>query len=96
MEIHRQLAERNKESDEPVLVRIGISAGEPIEEGEDLFGTSVQLAARLCAWSPPGDIAVSGAVHDLCAGKPVSFKGRHSVQLKGFSERQHVFVVDWE
>lgn len=93
--IHRELEARNGNAGEELQVRIGISAGEPIEDGDDLFGSTVQLAARLCAWAPSGGIAVSGAVHDLCAGKQIPFKPRRSVQLKGFDERQHVFEVDW-
>ncbi len=95
MEIHRQLDERNAAADEPLAIRIGVAAGEPIEESDDLFGSVVQLAARLCAWVPPGGIAVSGAVRDLCVGKKIPFTERRSVQLKGFPERQHVFQVDW-
>ena len=42
--------------DEEMHLRIGISAGEPIEEHGDFFGNTVQLAARLCAhavlWPP--------------------------------------------
>jgi adenylate cyclase len=30
-----------------VRVRIGLNAGEPIAEGDDLFGTSVQMARRI-------------------------------------------------
>lgn len=93
--IHRELADRNQQSDEPVRIRIGISAGEPIAEGDDLFGSTVQLAARLCSWAQPDGIAVSGTVRDLCAGKQLPFGDPKTVHLKGFPERQHVFVVDW-
>jgi class 3 adenylate cyclase len=93
--IHRELASRNEQSDEPVRIRIGISAGEPIAEGDDLFGSTVQLAARLCSWAQPDSIAVSGAVRDLCVGKQLPFSQQHTVHLKGFPERQHVFAVDW-
>jgi class 3 adenylate cyclase len=85
---------RNQQAEEPVQVRIGVSAGEPIEDGDDLFGSTVQLAARLCSWAPAGGIAVSGTVHDLCLGKQIPFKKRRTVQLKGFTERQHVFEIE--
>ena len=56
-------------AEHPVSVRIGISAGEPVEQGHDLFGSTVQLAARLCAQADPGQILVSNVVADLCIGK---------------------------
>ena len=43
-------------------VRIGISAGEPVADGHDLFGTAVQMAARLCARAEPTTIIAAGTV----------------------------------
>jgi len=33
----------------PLKIRIGAAAGEPVEQDRDLFGSTVQLAARLCS-----------------------------------------------
>ena len=63
----------NETAAEPFQVRIGIGAGEPIAEGDDLFGSVVNLASRLCTWAPSGGIAVSAAVRELCLGKKISF-----------------------
>ena len=71
-------------SEYPVIVRIGISAGEPVEQGEDLFGSTVQLAARLCAQAEPGQTLVSNVVADLCIGKNLKFLDIGECQLKGF------------
>lgn len=70
----------------PVTVRIGISAGEPVEQSDDLFGSTVQLAARLCAQAEPGQILVSSVIADLCIGKGLKFieAGKH--ELKGFAQ----------
>ncbi|MFQ5517373.1 MAG: adenylate/guanylate cyclase domain-containing protein, partial [Acidimicrobiia bacterium] len=51
----------------PLHVRIGLNAGEPVAEDDpdgrvDLFGTSVQLAARVCAEADAGEILVSNVV----------------------------------
>ena len=35
-------------------VRIGISAGELVDRGEDLYGAVVNLAARICRHAEPG------------------------------------------
>lgn len=67
-----------------VTVRIGISAGEPVEQAADLFGSTVQLAARLCAQAEPGQVLVSQVVADLCIGKNLRFTDAGAVELKGF------------
>ena len=68
----------------PVEVRIGISAGEPVEQAADLFGSTVQLAARLCAQADPGQVLVSQVVADLCIGKNLKFTHAGECELKGF------------
>jgi len=70
--------------DYEVMVRIGISAGEPVEQAADLFGSTVQLAARLCAQAEPGQVLVSNVVADLCIGKNLRFAQAGEVELKGF------------
>jgi len=80
--------------DHPIMVRIGISAGEPIEQDDDLFGSTVQLAARLCAHAEPGHVLVSNAVAALCAGEDLKFTEAREVQLKGFSNAVETHFVD--
>lgn len=85
--IHENLAKHNGGgTDHPVVVRIGISAGEPVEQNQDLFGSTVQLAARLCAQAEPGQTLVSNVVADLCIGKNLKFLDKVECQLKGFAE----------
>jgi len=55
-----------------------------VEQHEDLFGSTVQLAARLCAQAEPGQILVSNVVADLCIGKNLKFFDAGECQLKGF------------
>jgi len=57
-------------------LRIGLNAGEPIQEEDDLFDTTVQLAARICAQAGQNQIFVSNVVKELCAGKPFRFVPR--------------------
>jgi len=93
--IQEKLARHNGNGAEhPVVVRIGISAGEPVEQGEDLFGSTVQLAARLCAQAEPGQTLVSNVVADLCIGKNLKFLDIVECQLKGFAEPIHARPVE--
>ena len=74
-------------------VRIGINAGEPIAEDDDLFGTAVQLAARITDRAEPGQVLVSNVVRELCAGKTFEFTSLGEATLKGFSEPVALFEV---
>ena len=47
---------------------MGLSAGEPIEEGSDLFGATVILAARIKEQAAAGEILVPETVRGLLAG----------------------------
>lgn len=78
----------------PVVVRIGITAGEPVEASNDLFGSSVQLAARLCAQADPGQILVSSVVADLCIGKEHKFIEAGECELKGFGQPIETHLVE--
>lgn len=75
------------EQDRPDFkVRIGAAAGEPIERDDDFFGSTVNLAARLCAQAEPGGVLVSNGVAELCLGKGMKFAATRKVRLKGFDE----------
>jgi class 3 adenylate cyclase len=78
------LKHRTENPGQPLRVRIGLASGEPIEHHNDLFGSAVQLAARLCAQAAPEQILVSNAVAELCIGKALPLKDLGTVTLKGF------------
>ena len=94
--IQRSFAAYNKETPEaPLYLRIGLSAGEPIEEQGDLFGKTVQLAARLCAHAEPGRILVDQVVLDQWQGKELPFSDLGEVTPKGFDHAVRVYEVNW-
>jgi class 3 adenylate cyclase len=92
--VQKNLSEHGNEyPDKPLQVRIGVAAGEPIEHHNDLFGSTVQLAARLCAHAEPEQILVSNAVAELCIGKALPFRNIGPLALKGFDQPVHVHSV---
>ncbi|HXY92094.1 MAG TPA: nickel-binding protein [Acidimicrobiia bacterium] len=96
IDAQRAFADWNVDSETPIHVGIGISAGEPVTgDNDDLFGAAVQLAARLCGAADSGDIAVSVAVRELCVGKRFGFDDRGALPLKGIPEPVQVFAVAW-
>jgi len=78
-----------------VRVRIGVNAGEPLAEEGDLFGTAVQVAARICARAEPGQILAANVVRELAAGKPFLFADIGEVVLRGFEDPVHLYEVNW-
>jgi class 3 adenylate cyclase len=94
-QIQRALHEGGASSETPLHVRIGVAAGEPVTEHDDLFGAAVQQAARLCECAQPDCIVVSSGVYDLCRGKGIRFGDRCSVETKGFSEPIEHYEVRW-
>lgn len=94
--IQRAIAKHNAQyPDQGLHIRIGINAGEPIEEEEDLFGTTVQLAARVCARCDTDDILCSNVVKELASGRGLNFTSLGAQQLKGFKEQVTLFQVVW-
>ena len=94
LDIHSRFAAMaTSDADRSIQVRIGISAGEPVTEKGDLFGTAVQLAARLCASADPGGILVSHAVRELCAGKALEFDAARDLELRGFAETVRAYAT---
>ena len=85
-----------EESDGPALaVKIGLTVGEPVEDSDDLFGASVNLAARICAHAAGGQTLVSSTVRDLAIGKGINFLGRGEIGLKGFPDPVALYEVAW-
>jgi adenylate cyclase len=80
---------------EAIQVRVGLNAGEPIAEDEDLFGTAVIEAARIAAAAKGGEILVSNVVRELTKGKGFLFADRGEVPLKGFDEPVRLYEVRW-
>lgn len=87
---------RDSNGNLPIRVRIGVAAGEPVEQRQDLFGSTVQLAARLCAYAQPDQVVVSNVIAELCLGKGLQFEDLGETQLKGFDKPVHVHAVRFD
>jgi class 3 adenylate cyclase len=95
MALQRAFASHNESTSEPLQVRVGLNAGEPIEEDGDLFGETVILASRIAARAEGGEILASDVVRGLCSGKGFLFADRGEYVLKGFEEAIRVHQVRW-
>lgn len=80
-------------SDGPLRLRVGMAAGEPIQEDGDIHGTVVAHASRIGDLGDAGEVIVSDSVRQLAAGKGFTFEPRGEVSLKGFDEPERVWKV---
>jgi class 3 adenylate cyclase len=98
--MQRAFAEHNDSAQEPIRVRVGLNAGEPIAEKDpdgrsDLYGTAVNEAARITAAAKGGEILVADVVRQLAKGKDFLFADRGEVSLKGLDEPVRLYEVQW-
>jgi class 3 adenylate cyclase/pimeloyl-ACP methyl ester carboxylesterase len=80
---------------EPLHVRVGLNAGEPIEEDGDLFGSTVILASRIAAQAGAGEILIPEPLRHLLSGKSYVYADRGVTTLKGFEDPVRLYEVRW-
>ena len=87
-----------KYPEEKLYVRIGVAAGEPIEEKGDLYGAAVNLASRICAQAKAGGVLIAQIVRDEIEDdrKHLQFASGGKLTLKGFDEPVDVYEVFWD
>jgi class 3 adenylate cyclase len=93
--LQRAFAAHTESMPEPLHVRVGLSAGEPIEEDGDLFGSTVILASRIASKAGAGEILVPDTVRGLLSGKGFVFGDRGEFVPKGFDESVRLWDVRW-
>ena len=84
LEIQRRLRDRSARLGAiPIELRIGIHLGDVEEEGEDILGDAVNIAARVEPQADPGGVCISQQVYDQVRGKlPLSFEKLPARELK--------------
>ncbi len=88
-------AHNSKNPNIQVQIRIGINAGEAVEEENDFFGAAVQMTARICDKASTGNIWVSQAIVDACKGQKFGFIPRGGFDMKGIQGRKPLYEVGW-
>ncbi len=80
----------------PVELRIGVSVGEVVWEGQDCFGGAVIEAARLCGSARGGQILAADLVRVLSGGRLGSlFSPVGALDLKGLAKPLETVEVAW-
>jgi adenylate cyclase len=98
--IQRRIYERNSEGGHsPIRVRIGVHLGDVVQNGSDILGDAVNLAARIEPLADPGGVCVSGAVYEQVRTKVTDrFEKLEPKALKGVVLPMEVYrvVPSWE
>ena len=85
----------NRPPEEQMRFRIGVHVGDVIVEGSNLYGDSVNIAARLEALAEPGGVCLSGAVRDQVGARlPVTFTTLGDQRVKNIAEPMRAFMLD--
>lgn len=71
----------------------GIHTGEVYLVGNEIHGTSVEIAASVAAHARPGEVLVSRTVQDLVVGSGISFAERGYTRLKAIEGQWPLFTV---
>ncbi|GHU02247.1 hypothetical protein FACS1894186_6560 [Alphaproteobacteria bacterium] len=74
-------------------ITTGINAGEPDRESGDIFGITVNTAARLCEIASPDEICCSEVVRWLAMGKPFLLIDKGFKEVQGVKEPIRVFAL---
>ena len=77
-------------------LRVGVDAGEPLPDGEDLYGSAVIVASRLCNAAAAGQILASDAVRHI-AGPQVAadMEPAGAMRLAGLADPVTASAVRW-
>jgi class 3 adenylate cyclase len=81
---------------EPLQIRVGLNAGEPIEEDGDLFGSTVIMASRIAAHAAAGQILIPELLRHLLTGKSYVYADVGETMLKGFEDAVRLYEVRWQ
>jgi adenylate cyclase len=96
IQMQRDIATHNASNPSlPLVVRIGINAGEAVEEENDFFGAAVQMTARVCSKATDGNIWVSQSIVDACKGQRLGFIPRGKFEMKGIQGAKTLYEVGW-
>jgi class 3 adenylate cyclase len=96
IEIQQGVARLGEQApDRALRLRVGLNAGEPVGEDDDLFGIAVNVAARTAARADPGQILVTDVVRQLVAGKRFRFSDRGLAELKGLDAPVRLHELHW-
>ncbi len=87
-------ANSSEPSTQEILFRMGLHMGEVVTQGDRVVGSVVNVAARLQHMAKPGDIIVSGSVHEAVRETTICrFEFLGALEVRGVAQRVRCFRV---
>ena len=97
LDIQRGLAARQANEPDRMQLRIGINTGDVLVDQRDIYGNSVNIAARLEALASPGTVCVGQSIYDQTRSQPeFFFADRGAQRVKNIPYPIHVYEVAYE
>ena len=96
VEIQRAMLDCTAEEPEKkrIIFRIGLNLGDIIVDRDDIFGDSVNIAARLEALAEPGGICISRTVRDHIGDRlPYNFRDLGEQCVKNIGQPVHAYAM---
>jgi class 3 adenylate cyclase/pimeloyl-ACP methyl ester carboxylesterase len=97
IEVQRELASRRRPDQKALdmALRIGVHLGDVITDNDDIYGDSVNIAARLEGVAEAGGICLSRQAYDQVADKlPFAFRSLGPTSLKNIAKPVEVFLLE--
>ena len=97
IDMQRTASQQVGEDGQRTEIRVGLHAGEPLQDESDYFGVSVNIAKRLCDRGAPGQILASSLIRALVSPRLRSgLRPMGELDLKGIEEPVDAYLVEWE
>ena len=78
-------------------IKVGMANGEIVQVDGDCFGEPVNLAARLCDLSQPGEIWATQILGDAVAPAPgVRVRPLGPIPIRGLADARELCQIDWD
>jgi TolB-like protein/class 3 adenylate cyclase len=99
IEFQQAMVEHNRgqPAETQLVYRMGLHLGDLLVDDDDLYGDSVNIAARLEAEAPAGGVLISRTVHEAVTGRlQATFDDLGNLALKNIERPVQVFRVKWQ
>lgn len=96
VDLQRKHSKSTTSGDVPMPIRIGLASGEVEIVDGDCYGDAVNVAARLCDLSGPGQIwANAASLSSVNEAPGVAFRMLGPINIRGRAEPCTVYQIEW-
>ena len=75
------------------LTRCGLNHGSVIRRGDDVFGSTVNVASRIASLAKAGQLVATRTIADIARAKGIAANALGPIQLRSISEKVPLFML---